>query len=461
MGFFMPFIFRVRHAVAHSLLMWFFILKVLLTLLFVEIVLISVFVNVKIHKLDFILIVLTFKIFDMKKILVIIIGAVSMACLSSAFLVKEKPAAHLNAAQIDATLNKSIIKYKTLAHNTADSLYPRTIVDGKVKFVDMYDWTSGFFPASLWYLYQFSKDAELKKLADKSTRTLEPLKYYSGTHDLGFMIYCPHGLAYSITADPYYKNVFLKTSQTLITRYNKNAKCIRSWDHGAWQFPVIIDNMMNLEMLMESFKISGDSNLYKVAVAHSNTTLKNHFRDDFSSFHLVDYDTITGAVIKKQTVQGFSDPSAWARGQAWAFYGYLTMYRETKNPLYLKQSIGIAKFFMSHPNLPADAIPYWDFNASGIPNEPRDVAAAAIFASGLMELSEYVKDNQQYISFAEKVLLSLSSDKYFNADNENFGFLLKHATGHKPNKSEIDVPLNYADYYFIEALLRFKKHLNK
>ncbi|MDA3823185.1 MAG: glucuronyl hydrolase, partial [Bacteroidales bacterium] len=231
-----------------------------------------------------------------------------------------------------------------------------------------------------------------------------------------------------------------------------------SWDHGSYTFPVIIDNMMNLEFLMWAFRETGDSLFYKVSVAHSETTLKNHFRDDYSTFHLVDYDTITGDVIRRQTVQGFSDESAWARGQVWGFYGYITMYRDTKDERYLEQSAHIAEFLINHGNMPSDGIPYWDFNAPNIPDAKRDASAAAIFASGLIELSQYLEGeaSEKYIAFAEKIVRSLSSDNYRAELGENNHFLLKHSVGHLPNNYEVDVPLTYADYYFVEALVRLK-----
>jgi unsaturated chondroitin disaccharide hydrolase len=357
---------------------------------------------------------------------------------------------------IETTLQKALAKYKMLAQNTPDSLYPRTVKDGAVKYVNREDWTSGFPAGTLWYLYQDSNDKTIKALAEKETRTLEPLKNFKGTHDLGFMVYCPFGNAYKSTGDKYYQKIYEQTAHTLALRYNKKAKCIRSWDFGQWQCPVIIDNMMNLELLFEAAKSTKDTNLYSIAINHANTTMKNHFRKDFSSYHVVNYDTTTGLVISKQTHQGFSDSSAWARGQAWGFYGFTTTYRYTKDKKYLIQAQKIADFIINHPNMPNDGIPYWDYNAPGHPNEPRDVSAAAIFASGLIEFSSYIPDPDKYLAFAEKTLLTMSSTEYFNGENENNGFLLKHATGHKPAGSEIDGTLNYADYYFIEALLRFK-----
>jgi len=184
--------------------------------------------------------------------------------------------------------------------------------------------------------------------------------------------------------------------------------------------------------------------------------MKNHFRKDYSSYHVVSYDTVTGRVLGRVTHQGYADESAWARGQAWGLYGYTMCYRETKNKVFLDQADHIAAFILHHPNLPADMVPYWDFNAPAIPNEPRDASAAAVLASGLYELSGYSKNGAAYRQAADKIMASLTKN-YRSPIGENHGFILLHSTGSKPSNSEVDVPLSYADYYYLEALLRYKK----
>jgi unsaturated chondroitin disaccharide hydrolase len=340
----------------------------------------------------------------------------------------------------------------------ADLISPRTIENGKLKLVPSRDWTSGFFAGQLWFLYEFTKNEKWKAKADSFTLLLAKEQFNGGTHDMGFKIYCSYGTGYRLTKNESYKAVIIQSAKTLATRFNKKIGAIRSWDHHkeTWDYPVIIDNMMNLELLFAATRLTGDSLYYNIAVSHANTTLKNHFRNDYSSYHVVDYDTLTGAVKKKMTHQGFADASAWARGQGWALYGYTMCYRETKNKRYLQQADSIAAFILHHPNLPADGIPYWDLNDTGIPNVPRDASAAAVMASALYELSSYSKLNRQYKDFANKILGSLTGN-YRSAIGENFGFILLHSTGNKPAKSEIDVPINYADYYYLEALLRSKK----
>jgi alpha-L-fucosidase len=335
---------------------------------------------------------------------------------------------------------------------------PRTLDSMQLKLVPSRDWTSGFFPGELWFLYQYTGKDEWKKKARDFTAKIEREKTNAGTHDMGFKIFCSFGQGYRLTKEEHYKDVIIQSAKTLSTRFNPKVGVIRSWDHHKeqWDYPVIIDNMMNLELLFEATSLSGDSSFYRIAVSHANQTMKNHFRPDYSSYHVVDYDTATGGVRKKQTAQGYADGSAWARGQAWGLYGFTMCYRETKDRKYLDHAEHIASFILKHPNLPKDLVPYWDFNAPHIPNEPRDASAAAVIASGLYELSTYSKNKNEYRKAANKILESLTN-YYRSPIGENKGFILLHSTGSKPANSEVDAPLIYADYYYLEALLRMKK----
>ncbi len=333
---------------------------------------------------------------------------------------------------------------------------PRTIENGHLKLVASKDWTSGFFPGVLWYLYQFNRENNWLDEAKKYTALIEKEQWNGGTHDMGFKIYCSVGNGYRITGDQQYRTVVIQSAKTLSRRFNPTVGCIRSWDHSKekWDYPVIIDNMMNLELLFAATRLTGDSSFYKIAVSHANTTMKNHFRSDYSSYHVVDYDSLTGQVRKRTTHQGYSDESAWARGQSWALYGFTMCYRETKDPRYLQHAEHVAEFILHHPHMPEDLVPYWDFNAPGIPAEPRDASAAAVIASGLYELSTYSKKGKYYRTTADKIVKSLT-DHYRAPVGENQGFILLHSTGSKPANSEVDLPLNYADYYYLEALLRY------
>jgi unsaturated chondroitin disaccharide hydrolase len=361
---------------------------------------------------------------------------------------------------IDSTLATAAKQYEwMLAHLPADAAkpMPRTFEHGKLTTIPTRDWTSGFFPGSLWYLFEATGDAKWRMAAERYTALIEPEQHNTRTHDVGFILYCSFGNGLRLTGNPAYREVLLNGAQSLSTRFNTTIGSLQSWDkRNGWDFPVIIDNMMNLELMMWAAREGPAARFGDIAIRHADTTLKNHFRPDGSSVHVVDYDPATGRVQTRVTHQGSADDSAWARGQAWGLYGFTLMYRETRDPRYLAQAQKIAAFLMHHPRLPADKVPYWDFDAPGIPNVPRDAAAAAIMCSALMELRNHVTGPAatEYSTFAEQQLRSLASPAYLAEPGTNGGFLLKHATGNHPKNSEIDVPIIYADYYFIEALLR-------
>lgn len=340
---------------------------------------------------------------------------------------------------------------------------PKTIDKlGRMVYIPIDDWCSGFFPGSLCYLYQLTNDKSWLLQSKRFTEALDSIQYLTWHHDVGFMIGSSYLNIYRLSPNKAYKKAIIQTAKSLCTRFRKKAGVIQSWnvDRGwqskrGWTCPVIIDNMMNLELLFEATRLSGDSTYWKVAVSHANKTLENQFRKDGSCYHVVDYDPNNGAVLHRQTAQGYADNSAWARGQAWAVYGYTVCYRYTHDPKYLDQAVKTLNFVMQNPNLPEDLIPYWDFDAPNIPNEPRDASSAACIASALYEMNNYLPDNG-YTSLADRIIRSLSSPEYRAPLGKNGYFLLMHSVGSIPHNNEIDVPLNYADYYFLEALTRRK-----
>jgi len=360
----------------------------------------------------------------------------------------------------DTRIKSAEVQFRNLVHQVeeqvdAQHVAPRTLEKGKLHLVPSRDWTSGFYAGTLWYLYKFTGSSEWKTAAEKATQRIEAEKFNGNTHDMGFKIYCSFGNGYTFTKNPIYKDVIITAANTLITRYNPKVGSLRSWDHNAdkWQFPVIMDNMLNLELLFAATKLTNDSTYYKIAVAHADKTLANHFREDGGSYHVIDYDPQTGAVKHKHTHQGYAHSSTWARGQAWALYGFTMCYRETADKRYLDKALAIANWIKNHPNLPNDGVAYWDFDAPAIPNEPRDASAAAVMSSALYELSKLHGKDKEILKFADKIFDSLT--KYYrNTKGEKEGFLLQHSTGSKPHQSEVDVPLIYADYYFLEALGR-------
>ena len=355
--------------------------------------------------------------------------------------------------QLKSTLKKALDV--AVVHKKAQAEYmlpiegmlPKSFKDGEIVTAKPRDWTSGFLPGALWLLYEHTGDEQLKAYADIFTRRLEELKDYTGTHDLGFMVFCSYGNAYRLTNDEYYKSIVEQASAALVTRFDPEVGCIRSWNTSRKENPeqdfiVIIDNMMNLEMLEWC-------GYHDIARKHADTTIKNHFREDNSTYHVVTYNELTGEITDKRTAQGFADDSAWARGQSWGLYGYTMMYRMTGEQRYLEQAVKIADYLL--PRLPEDSIPNWDYDADV---QMKDSSAGAIMASALIELYGFTQ-NKEYLATAEHQLRSLCSAEYLAPLGENGHFILEHGVGHLPKNSEVDVPLSYGDYYFIEAAMRY------
>lgn len=364
----------------------------------------------------------------------------------------------LTKSFIDHQFLAAANQYKLMMNQLEDKEFPRSYDSSGRQLITSNSswWCSGFYPGTLLYLYEQTKDETIKSEALKRLAILKNEQYNTGTHDLGFMMYCSFGNAYRLWKSDEHKQVLINSAHSLASRFSKTTGTIRSWNFGDWKYPVIIDNMMNLELLTWAAVASGDSTLKKIAITHTETTKIHHFRSDFSTWHLIDYDPLSGAVLKKQTVQGAADSSSWARGQAWALYGYTLMYRETGFKHYLLQARNIARYIFQF--LPQDKIPHWDFHAQGVTSMYKDASAGAVIASALIELTDYVsrKERKQYRIISEKILHSLTSAAYLSKQGESGGFLLKHSVGNLPAQSEIDAPLSYADYYFIEAMVRYK-----
>ena len=337
---------------------------------------------------------------------------------------------------------------------------PSTFKDGEVKFVPIDDWVSGFFAGNLWYMYELTGEPFWAEHATRHTEKLDSIQYLTWHHDVGFMVYDSYGNGLRLTGKEAYKDVIVQTAQSLSTRFRPAAGVLQSWSVDrdwqalrGWKCPVIIDNMMNLELLFNATRISGDSTYFHIAVSHADKTLQNHFRPDYSCYHVVDYDPETGAVRGRCTAQGYADESAWARGQAWALYGYTSAYAYTGYERYLDRARKVADYIFSR--LPEDLVPYWDYDCPDIPNTWRDASSAAIMASALYQLYSLTGE-AMYREKADGMVQSLSSPSYRATPGSNGGFILMHSVGSVPHGSNIDVPLNYADYYFLEALIRRK-----
>ena len=362
----------------------------------------------------------------------------------------------------EVVLDNSVAKLKTVLESlkSADS-FPRNITQGKKEWnlVGVRDWCSGFWPGVLWYAYEYSGDQAFKAGAEKFTAPLREIAYTpADNHDVGFMVYCSYGNGYRLTGNPDYKKVLLSAADTLATLYNPKVGTILSWPtmKHKFKYNTIIDNMMNLELLFWAAKNGGDKKLYDMAVSHADVSMKRLVRPDYSIYHVTCFDEKTGEFIEGKTHQGYADNSMWARGQGWGIYGFAMSYRETGKEEYLTTAQKLADHFIER--LPEDGIPYWDFDDPEIPNAPKDASAAGVVACGMLELYVQLKDEklkEKYLKAAKNLIMHLSSNEYLSGNTNDA--LLLHSTGHFPNNSEIDVPIIYADYYFMEALIRLIK----
>ena len=388
-------------------------------------------------------------------------------------------------ALIDKGFARAAEQYELMYEATPLGMYPRTVNNsGETRLIGAEplksgaNWTTGFYPGVLWQLYAYIGDVEWKVKAEKVTRALEVQKDQIYHHDIGFIIMASFGKAYDYCPSEYYKNVIVHAANSQLARFSEITGTTKSWDSwvsrgGTYRtnFPVIIDNLMNLDLLFKAYELSGEEKFLNAALSHADKTMANHIREDGSAFHLVAYNPETGEVDARKTSQGFSDSSAWSRGQAWAIYGFTMCYRFTGKPEYLATAVKAADFFINHKNLPEDFIPYWDFNIGEFTDyewaydpdrfaeEPRDASAAAATASALLELKNYVNDPAkaaEYHEAAVRMLTSLASPEYMAERGENNYFLLKHSVASVPHNSSIDKPEAYADYYFLEALLKLK-----
>lgn len=393
-----------------------------------------------------------------KIVIPMLVAVLSIGCSS------EKDSVQFDAQKmLDYCIEKTITTMNEM--NDVDSL-PRNIYPEQTTWnkVGIQDWTSGFWPGILWYAFEASGDSAILEKALHTTEALEGvLEVPVDNHDLGFMLFCSYGNGYRLTKNSAYHDLLLVAADSLATLYNPTVGTILSWpamrEQMSWPHNTIIDNMINLELLFWASKNGGDSSLYDMAVKHAETSMTSLIRPDSTTYHVAVFDTIDGHFIKGVTHQGYADDSQWARGQGWSIYGYTMVYRETGDKKFLVTAQKLADKFIKM--MPDDKISFWDFNDPAIPNAPKDASAAAVVASGLLELSAYSNSETskwKYHQVAIDILAELSKDKYLSKD-KNPSFLM-HSTGHWPNKSEVDASIIYADYYYIEALLRAKKYLN-
>lgn len=371
----------------------------------------------------------------------------------------------VQAFNCDSLLDICVEKaMRTACYADAASGCPRSIQKGESEWsmASFTDWTAGFYPGILWYAYEYSDNPEMRKYAEAFTESLMPYLANIGNHDLGIMTVASAGHAWRLAGEEKYRKAILDAAENLSLLYNPAVGTINSWpymkDDMGWPHNTIIDNMINIELLFLASEISGDDRYCRMAVNHAETTMKNHFRKDGSTYHVLVYDDKTGEVIKKITHQGYSDDSMWARGQAWAIYGFSMAYKKSGDKRFLRTAVKAADVFWE--KIPDDFVPCWDFDDPEIPDAPKDASAAAIAAAGMIEIAALTNKPEQgrrYLRQAVKILESLSSPEYSGGDASDA--LILHCTGHKPHGYEIDSSIIYGDYYYVEALMRLRNIL--
>ena len=399
------------------------------------------------------------------KYVIVILLLILNSCTSSSDKSELKG---LSASKVDELIEHAASQYKVLLQNAPDSSqYPFYLnEDGSIFFVEKKNWTSGYVPGVMWYLYANTQDQFWKNQAMRWCTSIESEKLATNKHDTGVMLYTSFGLGHKIGGVKEYKDILIEGADSLLVRYNEKIGLIKSWNskglQNDWLFPVIIDGMIVLDLPFYAGKFSDNKEMIRKATSHATITMQNHFRDDGSAPHVVDYDPNTGKKRYFDTHQGYSKASSWARGQAWAIYGFPLAYRYTGDRSYLETAMRTADYVFTHENMPDDLIPFWDYLAPEIPDEPRDASAAAIMCAGLLEMCQYLndEDKEKYLNYAQKIIISLSKPEYLCENGDCQGFILKHSVYNKPSGKGVDTPINFTDFYFLEALIRYKELQN-
>jgi rhamnogalacturonyl hydrolase YesR len=369
---------------------------------------------------------------------------------------------------MSSVIEKSVSQYTNLVRVSKEANdIPRTLEkDGSIRWIsfakkkEVLDWTAGYFPGTLWYLYELTGDSIwMNEAIHFQKLNIDDLQ--RDYMDVGFIANNSFGHGYRITGNDTFKEQIIKAADVVYNRFDPRVGFLLAWDADkgwqgtrGWQYPVIVDNMANMEILFIASELTGNPKYKEAATTHANRTMQVHYRDNMSAYHVVDLDSVTGEIRSKQTAQGYAPESRWARGQAWGLYGFTATYKHTKDSVYLIQAQKIADYIWNNAKVKDGCIPYWDYDAPNIPNEPVDASAAAITASALIELGAYL--GEEYFNRGKKIVETLASDEYLAQIGTNGNFLIKHCVGSIPHKSEIDVPVIYADYYFLEALLKLK-----
>lgn len=363
---------------------------------------------------------------------------------------------------VDNAIKISLIKLENSVVDVADStLFPTYATEELVwKLKGSDDWTSGFYPGCLWYAYELSGNEKFEKWARQWTASIEHEKFNMETHDLGFRFMCTfaNGLRLGNNSEyDDYKDIILTAASSLSKRYNRKIKCLSSnWDMLEIEnsFPVVIDIMANLNILFWAAENGGTKYYKDYALNHARKTYRDFVRSDGGTYHIVRYNKENAEIINKGTLQGDGDETTWSRGHAWMVYGLVETYAYTGEKDILNMAIKMSDYFIEH--LPDDQVSIWDFQSE---IDYRDVSASSIVTSALFRLANQVEGKdlkEKYSAQAAGMLTSLCKPPYF-IENINSNCILDHSVQYLPINSNVDVPAIFADYYFLEALVRYKK----
>jgi beta-galactosidase len=336
--------------------------------------------------------------------------------------------------------------------------FPTTTLKGKWISSEHPNWLSGFLGGELWLVYEMTGNPELKKRAIEQADRLIQFARMDDTHDMGFIFLPTCVKAYMMTGEKKYREAAIVAARMLARRFNTKASFLRAWgklgssDQAGW---MIVDTMMNLELLFWAAEETGECELYEIAYKHAITSMNQNIRRDFSTFHVVEFDTLSGGVSKRRTYQGFSDSSTWSRGQAWGIYGFANAYKRTGDVRFLHVAQKMADYFISR--LPEDCVPYWDLELSG-DTVLHDASAGAVASSGLFLLSDSARhrsESRKYGYWADRILESLKGKYLFTKGrNELEEGILLHSVYNFPKNLGVDESLPAGDFYLIEAIKR-------
>lgn len=364
-------------------------------------------------------------------------------------------------------LHEALKKVDNNAKTFIDT-YPRAasinnIYPGTKNGEDWDDWTAGFWTGMLWLSYEMTKKKEYRKVAEfqmKAYKARIENKIHVNHHDLGFLFSLSAVAQHNVTGSPVAKEVGVMAAEHLMSRFKEKGQFIQAWGEldDPNNYRLIIDCNMNVPLLFWATEVTGDNKYREIATKHINTAASVVLREDSSTHHTYYFDPETGAPLRGVTAQGYSDESAWARGQAWGVYGFPLAYSYTKDEKFIELYKKVTNYFLN--KLPADNVCYWDLVFGDGSGQERDTSAAAIAVCGMLEMDKYLSDedpDKVIYRNAVKAIMKSLMEKYTTKDLEYSNGLLTQAVYGKPQNSGVNECNIWGDYYYLEAIVRMMK----